>query len=431
MIGQEKLTLAQSASAEESFADNVLRIALDIGEGLLKSGGEIHRVEFTIEKICKSYGAEHVEVFSINSLILASIRMADGSYSSQNRRITDVSNHLLCLERYNRLSREICATKPEIDKVDEEIRRIKKKRIYPLWALLVGHVIAAGAFAIFFGGSLRDGIAAGLTGLVIALINNVKADYFNSMTKTLFTSFFGGALSCLTVWAGIGENMDMVAIGTIMLLIPGLSLGNAARDLVGGDTLTGVLKSVQAVIIAVMISIGYAISIVTFGDLCPDAVQRQYPEIVRWIAGAITAAVGTCGFAMIFKASAKRLAWVAFGGAVGYVVYEATVLLGGGVLLAAFMSALFIALFSEVSARCFKAPAAVFLFTCAIPIVPGSSLYYTMYNLLKYNYAECLIKFQTTVQIILGMALGISVATVAFGMAMQFINKLSHKRTAR
>ena len=166
----DEASLITSTACSDSFADNTLRIALDIGEGLLRSGAEVRRVEYAIEKICHAYGAAHVEVFSINSLIIASVRMPDGSYSSQSRRILNVSNHLLCLERYNSLSRRICAETPDFDEIDDAIREIKKKAKYPFWLILIGNIIAASAFAILFGGSLRDALATGIVAIFIALL---------------------------------------------------------------------------------------------------------------------------------------------------------------------------------------------------------------------------------------------------------------------
>jgi len=37
--------------------------ALDLGEELLISGGEVSRVEDTIRRLCMAYGAESVDVF--------------------------------------------------------------------------------------------------------------------------------------------------------------------------------------------------------------------------------------------------------------------------------------------------------------------------------------------------------------------------------
>lgn len=251
----------------DSYADNLLRIALDIGGGLLKNGAEVRRVEFTVEKICKAYGAVHVEVFSIHSLILATVRLEDGSHASQTRRILGVANNMVRIEQYNSLSRRICEEKPEFSDIDSEIRSIKSRSSYPSWLLLLGYVMGAAGFAVFFGGTVRDGIAAAVIAPVVFLLDSIHFDYFNSMVKTLLIAFFAGVLSCLAANLGIADNMNMVIVGTMMLLIPGLSLGNAMRDLLCGDTLAGTLKTVQAILSATMIAIGYALAIVLTGGV--------------------------------------------------------------------------------------------------------------------------------------------------------------------
>ena len=91
--------IISSALDNQSFADNtteyMLCLALDIGEGMLKCGAEINRVEDTIERICTAYGAVHIEIFAIPSVIIAAIRMANGDYSSQVRRVKKIENNLL------------------------------------------------------------------------------------------------------------------------------------------------------------------------------------------------------------------------------------------------------------------------------------------------------------------------------------------------
>lgn len=412
----------------DSFADNVLRISLDIGEGLLKSGAEVRRVEFAIEKICHTYGAAHIEVFSINSLILASVRMPDGSYSSQTRRITSISNHLLCLERYNALSRRICEERPSFDEVDEEIRLIKKKAKYPIWLSLLGNMLAAGAFAVFFGGSLSDGLAAMIIGLAVGALSMIRSRYLNDVTQTLFLSIVAGLMTCTLVILGVGKNMDMVAIGTIMLLIPGLWLGNATRDLLYGDTLAGSVKTVQACITAIMIAIGYAVAIFMLGRFC-DApiVTDPFGDIGGIIAGAISAVLGTVGFALMFRISPQKLWIVAFCGLMTFAVYETVFHLSSNLLVSSFASASFLAMFSEICARITKTPSNVFLFTGCIPIVPGSALYYSMYYLLSLDFEHALSHISATLQILFGIALGLILTSVAFGMVFETLEKIKKK----
>lgn len=431
MKAEQKLNILNPTAHSDSPVDNLVRIALDIGEGLQKSGAEIHRVEDAIDHICKAYGAAHVEVFSIQSLIVTSVRMPDGSYSSQSRRITNCSNHLRCLEHYNRLSRDICRDKPDFDEVDKRILEIKKKRNYRFSLIALGYAFAAGAFAVFFGGSLRDGLAAAIIGLIMALVDRLDAKFFTPVTKTLLVSFTAGILSYLSVVARIGEHTGMIAIGTIMILIPGLSLGNSMRDLLTGDTLAGILRAVQSCIIAVIIAIGYSLSIVLLESHFPTIEPKALDQLSQWIFGATSSLIGTIGFALIFKISLKKLPIVAIGGLVTYIFYAFTIFFfPGNELFATFAASLFMAIFSEVCARAFRAPAVVFLFPCAIPIVPGGALYRSMYALLTGS--EAFIKnISITGQTILGIALGLSVSSVIWGIISFIIHKMAEKKISK
>ncbi len=55
-----------------------------------------------------------------------------------------------------------------------------------------------------------------------------------------------------------------------------------------------------------------------------------------------------------------------------------------------FLAAIFIALFSEISARVLKAPVLVFLVCGIIPLVPGGGMFYTMLETLKGNIDKAL-----------------------------------------
>lgn len=424
----DNFSLIAPTPPSSSYADDLLRISLDIGEGMLRSGAEIHRVELTIEKICKAYGASHIEVFSIHSLIIASVRLKNGSYSSQTRRILSVTNHLHRLEMYNELSRRICRDTPDFDVIDNELHDIKKKSKYPFALTLSGNMLAAGGFAILFGGSLRDALAAALIGVIIAALANIRSRYLNDVTKTVFLSIVAGILTCLSIICKVGENMDMVAIGTIMLLIPGLWVGNAVRDLLYGDTLAGTVKIVQACVTAIMIAIGYAISIFLLGRYCPIyAGAVPFGKIGSIVAKNICAVIGTLGFAMMFKISPSRLWIVGLCGLSTYAVYEISVYFCANELLASFICSVSLALISELCARIFHAPTNVFLFPGCITIIPGGALYYTMYNLLTHELDVAMEYLSITFQTVFGIALGLIITSVILSAALEIIDRIKLK----
>ncbi len=54
---------------------------------------------------------------------------------------------------------------------------------------------------------------------------------------------------------------DMVMIGDIMLLIPGVAMTNATRDMLSGDTISGVMRFVESLLWAVALALGFMAAI--------------------------------------------------------------------------------------------------------------------------------------------------------------------------
>lgn len=248
-------------------ADFILAKALDIGENILRCGGEPYRIEDTVTRICIAYGAEFADIFALPSLIIANIRMKDGTHSSQVRRVYQNSNNMYLLEKMNNLSRDICTMKVCLEDVEGEIETAKKGRPFPDFVCYLGGILGAGGFAVFFGGNLYDALVAAIAGVVVTFFNLHKTAFVNSMIHSVLSSFIGAVVSLALISAGIGDNTDMILIGVIMLLIPGLAFGNAVRDLLFGDTVSGVIQLVQAVLTAVMVAFGFTVAMMLFGGV--------------------------------------------------------------------------------------------------------------------------------------------------------------------
>ena len=255
----------KTLAAQENAAQTILRLALDVGEGMLKNGGEVSRVENTVARICRAWGADHVEVFGIISVINASVHMPDGTRSTQMRRIHTTGTDMYRLELLNELSREICQHKIALAEVDARISEIKRARAYPRFVAVPASAVAAGAFAVFFGGGLAEALAALLIGALLGVIDLLAAGRINDLAKTVLSAFVAGLLSFMAALVVSSASSGIIMIGTIMLLVPGVAFGTALRDLLCGDLLAGGLKTVQAVLAALMIAFGYLLSMAAMG----------------------------------------------------------------------------------------------------------------------------------------------------------------------
>jgi uncharacterized membrane protein YjjB (DUF3815 family) len=92
----------------------------------------------------------------------------------------------------------------------------------------------------------------------------------------------------------------------------------------------------------------------------------------------VTGFLGSVGFAILFNIRGKRLAAASVGGGLSWLFYLLLNRLFSNDVLCYFLVSVLLAIYAEVMARMLKTPTTTFITTGLIPLVPGSSLYYTM-----------------------------------------------------
>ena len=245
--------------------DRMLSLAIQISAGMLESGADIHRVEDTLNRICRAYGAKEVQAFSIPSLVAATITMNDGYHKTELYRVVAISNRYDTLEKLNALSRRICSSPIPLDELEEAIKVAKIPTYRPKWMLLLCGIVAAASFTLFFGGDWRDAIAVLPVGALLTVLDIWKAPRLNALAHTVLASVAAGLLCLLTAKIGLACHLDKVMIGGIMLLIPGLAFGASIRELLCGDIIAGTLRMIQALLTAVCIAVGFATALLSGG----------------------------------------------------------------------------------------------------------------------------------------------------------------------
>lgn len=146
-----------------------------------------------------------------------------------------------------------------------------------------------------------------------------------------------------------------------------------------------------------------------------------------FLIGLGSSAVGSLGFALIFRLRPRYLAPAAIGGTLAFAVYYLLDVLGLHIFASNFFAAIVGALYSELCARILKAPSVVFTIPCIIPLVPGSLLYYTMSHLIAGAYGTSLSYLSKTLLTALGIAGGMIVVSVFFSV----LQYLSARRAAK
>ena len=127
----------------------------------------------------------------------------------------------------------------------------------------------------------------------------------------------------------------------------------------------------------------------------------------------IFAFLGALGFSLIYNVNNKHLFFSAVGGVMSWGVYLVFDAIGAGIFISSVISAAVTKIYSELLARCLKAPTTVFYIPAVIPLVPGGSLYYTMSYAASRDWSNFMSYGWKTLQVALGIAVGISFVTAA------------------
>ena len=231
---------------------------MDIGEKMLTSGAEIYRVEESIRRMCTAFGASRTDVFIITSNMTATVYLPEGGSFTQTRRILSSETDYEKLHHLNMLSRRICSEKMSEEEIRKALAKISESKRYPFWLECAAYSFTAGAFTVFFGGDVKEMGVSLFVGLVVPFCLRFSEKFLSSKIFTRFLcSAVATLLAFLSVWCGIIRSVDMVIIGNIMTLVPGVGLTNALRDLLVGDSVSGLLRLIEAILMAIAIAAGY------------------------------------------------------------------------------------------------------------------------------------------------------------------------------
>ena len=241
--------------------EKIISKILDVGEGLLNSGAEISRAENTMERLCKAYDFQNINVFTITSSIVITVTTEKGEILSQTRRVHGGRTDFTEFEMFNAISRDLCVNPRGPEYMEERISKAFHAPDYPESTYILIYMLSAATFCIFFGGDLLDAFASAVVAFfVYYLVDGCKKLEINFIVSNLLTSGIGGMIAWCLVEVGIGHHLDFIDIGNIMLLIPGIPFTNAIRDMINGDTISGLNRVCETVLMSVAIAVGFAVT---------------------------------------------------------------------------------------------------------------------------------------------------------------------------
>ena len=381
--------------------DSHISLALDIGMQMLVCGAQISRVEDSIGRICKALGAVETHVFSVTSGIIVTAFDAKGNSATQLRRIHSGSLDMTRLEKLNQLSRDICADKVADTEIPARLEQIQQETGRPLWVMALVYALISGSLSIFFGAPWTDGLCAAFTGVILCLLEHwMKKINLDHVFTVFLVSLLTGLCNAALVKAGLGVRYDAISIGNIMLLIPGIAMTNAVHDMFVDDMISGVSRFFRSMVIAFLVAFGFTIA----------GAGMKSSAWIDPVLQTLMGALGSVGFALVFRVRGKLLIFAFLGGLLSWGTYCIAGLFVNHEALQYLIATTALTLYAEAFARILKCPSTILLVTGWIPLIPGGALYYSISALVQNNMSLFVDRILHTFLLMIAMSAGMLIA---------------------
>ena len=139
----------------------------------------------------------------------------------------------------------------------------------------------------------------------------------------------------------------------------------------------------------------------------------------------ISGMLGSLGFSLIFNVGKKYLIPAALGGFLTWGIYLLCMCVSWmGVMMATVIASVCGQVYSEILARIYKAPTTVVVIPAVVPLIPGGSLYNTMYAAVMHDWTQFRFYGVQTLWGTLGIAIGLSFVS---GILYVAVNHARHK----
>lgn len=239
------------------------------GEIMLGSGAEAYRVEDTISHFLKMANLKHAQVFVTTTGIIATLSDPSIDAITVVRRVQRRSTNLNKIYLVNDVSRRFANNQIELQEAFYELKRIRIMEQYSQMTKSLGIVMTAAFFCLLLGGSFYETAIAAVSGVLLSFLmwagSRIGLQGFLLDGLNTLALVFATMIICHFV--NVPAREDMIIIGCIMPMVPGVAITNAIRDTLQGDYVSGGARMMEACMEAAAIAFGACIGILLFRSI--------------------------------------------------------------------------------------------------------------------------------------------------------------------
>lgn len=238
---------------------DVIDLSLWAGQLLLQHGAASQIVEETVHRIGTGLGCDWLDIVVLTNAITVTTS-SDGEFRTKARRVVKIGVNMQVIDSINNLSHRIWSDDIDRFTARRELEQISTKPRYygrKTTIALVG--LACAAFSRLFGGDVPTLLVTFFAAsLAMFVRQELMKRYINDLLVIFLTAFVAGFSASFAAF--LSPTPENALASSVLLLIPGVPLINAAEDIIEGHYMTGVTRGIMGAIVALALAIGLLIA---------------------------------------------------------------------------------------------------------------------------------------------------------------------------
>jgi len=360
-----------------------LRVAGECGKSYLATGGPTSRLEERLMTAGQVHGYK-CDVYATPTAVFVSVRDAAGANVTSLETIQESSTNFRDMLFYDSLLTSLSVGSEALGVLHDRLSRFKTLKfsipLVTLASFLIGFVASLPRY-----GNWTGALGSGLITAIIYLLNRPLGK------KLKFSSVFTDFVGCLVAFvasiaAGTFLNVPVpsLVIGSLVLIVPGLTLTSAISELAEHNFVSGTVKMMKALLILVamgvsyvlvenfLMSIGYSAKMSMQDVAASGLVSKPWFQMLARV-------IMTASFCVFFHLPLRAFPAAMFCGLASILVldeFKDPRLF----VLASFSASLTVGLVSLSLAKIYQWPSQVFSTTGILSLVPGLLALSTFYS---------------------------------------------------
>jgi uncharacterized membrane protein YjjP (DUF1212 family) len=342
------------------------------GKFYLASGGPTSRLEDNLQKIGERFEVP-TEVFATPTGIFVTL-FGEHQQTTALKRLRGATTDLGNLVELEQLFTEIWEKKTSVSQALKKLGGNDFfQKSYSSWQFALAAFLAG--FSISFD-SYQHLVAAAVSGIITAIIWFFSNSFLKRHINNPIFADFIGAFLALTLGAMAHGwirpiSIEAYALGSFVLLVPGLALTTAISELAEQNLVSGTAKFMQATLALLALGLAYLLfQQISFSLNLREVLQPATTKIhPSWISG-FAVLINVACFGVIFRVPAKRLIWSSLTGLIAWGILQFLVS-SSAAAAGPFLASVVVGMLSLWLGGIFRQPSQIFSVPGIVALLPG------------------------------------------------------------